>query len=204
MKLKYKILRWGLLRRLTPGVNIGISLTYRCNYNCSYCAAHDGDGKVKTYVKEMPFSNWLEIFDLFPYRIKMVCLSGGEPTLYKEFLDAANYILDRGWFLMIFTNLSKPDVLLKLKPSYRLKIKATYHRGQVDLEKFKENLAMMKDYNIDVHELETNSVPGSIKKRMYRENRYLDMKLKNSISFSPDGNLYLTCADKIYSKDGTF
>jgi MoaA/NifB/PqqE/SkfB family radical SAM enzyme len=70
---------------------------------------------------------WKEFVKSFPVKIKEVTISGGEPTLYPDFVELVNWLLDEGYHVKVFTNLSGNAKLSELKRSYKLIIKATCH-----------------------------------------------------------------------------
>lgn len=192
MKLNYKILRWGLLRNLKRGVDLVISPTYNCTLDCSYCDQKDLNGNLQIYRKERPVEDWINYIDKFPYRVRSVTISGGEPTIYPGFIELVNQLLEKGIFVFIFTNLTN-NRLLKIRPTYKLKIKATYH-DCFSLQVFKKHLDRLKDYNVVLREMRTNYFKDSEKWRFFSDE---ELKELRALQMSPDMRLYTTCYDKV-------
>lgn len=126
MKL-YNIFRFGLMKYTRKGVRLSIALTFRCNLRCPYCVVDKPQGKTPK-VKESTLDE-LKYFvkHKFPYKIREIKLTGGSPELHPDFVEFTNWLLDEGYFVMIFTNLVKPGVLMELKRTYRLMFIASYH-----------------------------------------------------------------------------
>jgi len=75
---------------------IGLFLTLRCCYNCSYCI------NWKHSVKERDSEYWINCFNNLETNLS-VTLSGGEPSLHKGFYEIINGIPQK---VDILTNLS--------------------------------------------------------------------------------------------------
>ena len=84
-----------------------------CNFRCPFC--HNGDlvlhsGNMKAYSEE-------EIFSLLDKRrnvLEGVCITGGEPTLYKKLPEFILKIKELGYKVKLDTNGSNPAMLQKL------------------------------------------------------------------------------------------
>lgn len=142
---------------------------YGCNLRCSYChnpdlISQEGVKKLKTYPEK-------EVLDFLKKRkgfIDGVCISGGEPTLYKELVPFAKKIKSMGFKLKIDTNGTNPKMLSnlvrrKLVDYVALDIKAPLEKydaivnSKVNIESIKESIALvqkLKDY-----EFRTTVVP---------------------------------------------
>lgn len=86
--------------------------TKACNLRCPFChnASLVLDQSLKTYSFE-------EIYDFLSSRRKMldaVCISGGEPTLMKNIVEAVKKIKELGYLIKLDTNGTNPDVLQEL------------------------------------------------------------------------------------------
>ena len=127
----YNILRYGLMKRLRifKPLRLSIALTMKCNLRCPYCSVEMAQGKIPKY-KESTLDELKHFVKVrFPYRkfLNEIKLTGGSPELHPNFLEFTNWLLDEGYFIMIFTNLMRPDILMKLKRTYRLMFVASYH-----------------------------------------------------------------------------
>jgi len=139
---------------IKPGVLIQISLTFRCMLNCTYCCQAFLLGN-RPKVKETNFLGWVRWFKRFPYKIKEIYVSGGEPTLHPDFVKIVSYLLSQGYFVKVFTNLMLPDKLIEIPKCYRFSIKTTYHHSQL-LSKFNKNYQKVnKKHSIYVDEIES-------------------------------------------------
>lgn len=83
-----------------------------CNFRCGYCHNRDVvNGQVDYELYEV-----LEELTEDKKIIEAVCLSGGEPTLYKGLPEVVTYLKNRGFLIKLDTNGSHPELLEKLKP----------------------------------------------------------------------------------------
>ncbi len=83
-----------------------------CNFRCGYC--HNIDvvkGKVDYELNEV-LEELKEDYQIIP----AVCLSGGEPTLYKDLPEVVAYLKNLDFLIKLDTNGSHPELLEKLKP----------------------------------------------------------------------------------------
>lgn len=139
---------WKLLRIhkktgnwFTRGASVCTILTMRCPLKCDQCPMYMY-GKAKKY-EESTFEEWVEFYQRFPQHIHQVYLSGGEPTLYKEFAKVANWLLDKGKHVCVFSNLWKPEAFLDIKPSWRFVVYSTFH-GVDDWDRYSKALAIVR------------------------------------------------------------
>jgi len=136
------ILRYGLMKRFKRGVPISVCLTYDCNLKCPYCI--NGDVSSKTF----GFEDWVKFFNKFPYKIREVLVSGGTAELHPDFIKIMKWLLNKGYFVQLYTNLVKIDILRQLPKTHRLIIISTYHhvvRPEIYSENYKE---LSKSYRI--------------------------------------------------------
>jgi MoaA/NifB/PqqE/SkfB family radical SAM enzyme len=134
-----------IAKKIKSGVLIQISLTMRCTLDCSYCCQKILLGH-RPMVHETSFTGWVRWFERFPYPIKEVYVSGGEPTLHPDFVRIVNYLIGKGYFVKVFTNLMTPGKLFSVIQSYRFSIKATYHHSQ-SKEQFDHNYQKVREYH---------------------------------------------------------
>jgi organic radical activating enzyme len=118
------------------GVTISCSLTFRCNLNCSYCTLGCSGKRVKS--PESTLKEWKERIETFPIKIKEVYVTGGEPALIDWMPEFVNWLLDRGIFVTLYTNLSVKKtvneelglyrrLLANIQKSNRFQILSTFH-----------------------------------------------------------------------------
>lgn len=77
-----------------------LALTYRCNNNCSHCY-----NDKSRQVKELPSKSWQKILEKIAQEgIPHVVFTGGEPTLYPDLIDLAEYAENLGLVAGLNTN----------------------------------------------------------------------------------------------------
>jgi len=92
-----------------------ISLTYRCNYNCVHCYCNLPAGS-DVREREMSTATIVELLDQMANAgCLWLILTGGEPTLRRDFGDIYRAAWERGFMTSVFSNGSQIDrPLLKL------------------------------------------------------------------------------------------
>lgn len=122
-------------------------ITQRCNYSCSYCASYDNT---------QPFSfktldDYIKAFEYLSKRygnktIKLNFL-GGEPTLFKQWVELVNWLSEHNYVPEITTNLSVPaeTYVDKLNGNAYNFITASYHPEFTTKDKFKNNAKILSD-----------------------------------------------------------
>ena len=192
------------LLRLHRGISMGIYLTWKCNFNCSYCPV-----PVSDYFdpNEWTFGHWLNFLKTFPVKIKEVALSGGEPTLRPGIVEFVNKLLDAGYFVTIYSNLSRPDVLNEIRTSPRLIILTNYHNEFISKEKFLANVGKMK-HQLQVGEFKKlTNISGKIRDVYLisesKRKAMMDIIYQNNLKITPKGRLVLSCYEAVvkYAKD---
>lgn len=84
-----------------------------CNFRCPFC--HNRDLVLSPH--SLPEISKEEVFSFLKKRSHIltgVCVSGGEPTLFKELPDFIRAIKDMGFYIKLDTNGSNPAVLENL------------------------------------------------------------------------------------------
>lgn len=180
-----KIKIYGKSLLFKRGCQVSLFITYSCNFNCPYCGASLPSGK-QPHGRESTIEEWKEFINKFPTKIKEFYVSGGEPTLYKDFIPLVEFLLTIG-HVKIFTNLSKPQILLSLPKSYKLTIRATFHHSD-DINRFNNSYnSIYKKHRIDVYEIGYSLLPYSI----------LVPPLEKKDYFA-DGNFRISCDRQIF------
>ena len=120
-------MRYGGLKKFYSGVRLYLNPTNRCNLNCSHCSWRlFGLGMLKKSKTEKTLDEWKTFFSDFPLKIKEVIFVGGEPCLYPDITELAEWLINEKIFVTIYTNLYT-DRLSVLKKNVRLRVIATYH-----------------------------------------------------------------------------
>jgi hypothetical protein len=153
--MKHNILRYGLMKRLGPGIRLSCFLTFKCTLDCFYCTLRAGGGYPESTT--MSAVEWRMKIKRFPVKIREVVLSGGEPMLYPHFVEFAQFLLDSGYYVTIYSNLSLKKGL-SLQPSRKLRFDASKHgqvRGEVPF--YYEEYA--KKYRVDCNDIKKEKTP---------------------------------------------
>jgi pyruvate formate lyase activating enzyme len=152
-----------------PGYVAATVFVGGCNFRCPFC--HNGDlvlcsNELSGYREE-------EIFAFLKKRknvLEGVCVTGGEPTLYKELPKFIEKIKELGYKVKLDTNGSNPGMLKelvkeKLVDYIAMDIKAPVYNYDkvcgvlVDVEKIKESVEFLK----------ANSVPYEFRTTLVKE-----------------------------------
>ena len=93
-----------------------LELTLRCNENCLHCGSRCGDVKSE----EMPVETYYEFLDKITRDFDpkpMLCITGGEPLLRREFFDIMAYAHKLGfrWGMTSNATLINADTVRKLQ-----------------------------------------------------------------------------------------
>lgn len=190
----HNILRYGLMKRFRSGVTLSLALTFRCTLDCLYCTTKMVNGKFPVS-EEATFEEWKIFINKFPYQIRDVHITGGSPELHPEFEKIVNWLLDKGIFVQVFTNLNRTDKLLLLNKTHRLMLLSTFHHSD-KLDRFMENYNLLKKhYRINVDEINDRYYQRFVKSSRLKEFCTMD-ELKNNIKMlriSPDCKVFETC-----------
>jgi MoaA/NifB/PqqE/SkfB family radical SAM enzyme len=209
MNLKRKlarVFRFGLMKRLKRGGRVTIFPSFKCSHDCSYCTLRkDGVFPVN---KLLPIEDWMAFLLNYDYTqrdsggIRDVILTGGEPTILPYFKELLEWMLfEKKWYVTMFSNLSNRN-LLKIKPSLRLRVGATFHHGQISQKKWEGNYnAVNKVHRVDVEEIEDGWLSYSTVKPLVNEKDVRD--LVEYIRVAPDLSIHMICyhASRNFCKD---
>ena len=139
--------------------------TAGCNMNCWYCHNYKLlSGEQKDYYHEV-----LEFLKLRVGQIDAVTISGGEPTINKDLEAFIKEVKAFGYLIKLDTNGLNPQVLKNLIDKNMLDyvamdIKAPFNkyenviRTNINLEKIKESMSILKNSNIN-YEFRTTFSP---------------------------------------------
>lgn len=129
-----------------------------CNFRCPFC--HNGDLVLNS--GDMPEISEDEVLSFLKKRknvLEGVCITGGEPTLYKELPELVEKIKKLGYSVKLDTNGSHPDMVeglieKKMVDYVAMDIKAPvfgYDKvcgTTVDIEKIKKSVELLKTRKI--------------------------------------------------------
>ena len=71
--------------------NLFLELTLRCNENCLHCGSRCGDNQYTEQPPEVYYGFLDKIKKDFSGELPMLCITGGEPLLYKDFFSVMEY-----------------------------------------------------------------------------------------------------------------
>ena len=104
------------LQKLTlldyPGKMAATVFAGGCNFRCPFC--HNASLVVGKRLKETPSVSEEDFFAFLKKRqglLEGVCVSGGEPTLYRDLIPFLNNIKELGYLVKLDTNGYRPEVL---------------------------------------------------------------------------------------------
>ncbi len=140
-----------------------------CNFRCGFCHNKDlvinpdklesiDEKKLLDFLKER--KKWIE----------GICITGGEPLLYKEITNFLKKVKEFGYAIKIDTNGTNPELISelikeKLVDFIAMDIKNSFERynetagTNVSIEKIKKSIEIIKNSKID-YEFRTTVVPG--------------------------------------------
>lgn len=149
-----------------PGKVVATIFLGGCNFRCPYCQNRD---LVLNYEK-MPTIKEEEVLEFLKEKEKWldgVCITGGEPLLYKEIVDFIKKIKDIGLLVKVDTNGTNPELLKKiinLVDYISMDIKAPLEkydnvaRVNVNKEEIKKSVDILKKGKVE-YEFRTTVVP---------------------------------------------
>ncbi|OGJ16895.1 hypothetical protein A3K73_00450 [Candidatus Pacearchaeota archaeon RBG_13_36_9] len=80
-----------------------LSLTDKCNLDCKYC--YQGSSPTLNSDNELKKEEWIRLIkELKKLKVKKIRFVGGEPFLYKHFLEILDYSNKEGFKIKVFTN----------------------------------------------------------------------------------------------------
>ena len=197
------IFRHYYVREFRKGHIITIIPSYECNFRCSYCARNQYGDVPKADLKSL--EDWkyhLKSLDtslrLGRSNIKAIIFNGGEPTILPYFNELADWILDQGWMLDVFTNLSKIAPLLRLRQTHRLIIHASHHPEDMKASRFISNWKKVdKMHRVEVREMGERRLMNTHKKTHlfpYADiSKEKESDLIGHLRIDPNLNIYFSC-----------
>ena len=122
----------------------------KCNYACSYCPDHLHNGE----------TSWLKLKDItdfidrihehyvkrLGYKNILFSLTGGEPTLWKDFLPFIEYIHHKGFYSGLTTNGSVSLRFWERVSTYFNYICLSFHPESADPDKFLKTYQFLHDH----------------------------------------------------------
>jgi len=154
-----------------PGKICSVIFVNNCNFKCHYC--HNPE-LIEGNLDNLDENEILEFLDRRKNYVDSIVISGGEPCLQEDLINFIKNVKEIGLFIKIDTNGSRPDVLKelidnKLVDYIAMDIKAPFEKykdvikGDVDLEKIRESVKLIKESNVD-YEFRTTILPKLLNK----------------------------------------
>jgi len=152
-----------------PGKICSIIFIGGCNFRCGFCQNPD---LVKNPEK-LPTILEKEIFEFLHSRKKWIdgiCITGGEPCLYKELINFVGKVKDMELLVKLDTNGSRPEIInsllekglidyIAMDIKSDLKHYKDVANAKVDIKDIEKSVEIIKNSNID-YEFRTTVVPG--------------------------------------------
>ncbi len=150
-----------------PNTVAATIFTGGCNMRCPYC--HNPE--LISGQTPVDFISKTQLFNYLKKRKSVlggVCMTGGEPTLFKNLKTIIDEIHDLGLKFKLDTNGTNPEILKNLKPDFiAMDIKTSlekYHLlGFKNSQKIEESIEYIKNSQIP-HEFRTTCVPTIVDK----------------------------------------
>ncbi|RME55562.1 anaerobic ribonucleoside-triphosphate reductase activating protein, partial [Candidatus Woesearchaeota archaeon] len=154
-----------------PGNIVSTIFTGGCNFRCPFC--HNPE-LVESKGQELSQSKILEFLEQRKHLTDGVCITGGEPTIHSDLPELVKKIKSLKLKVKLDTNGTNPDMLKNLLSSKLLDyiamdIKSSLNNyskatsTELDLEKIKESIEIIKSSNID-YEFRTTMVKKFVSK----------------------------------------
>lgn len=122
----------------------------RCTYDCSYCPPPNkrGSDNWLSVPIVLNFSNHIEQYiRSIDSKIDIHCLfTGGEPTVWKGFLDVLNLLSEKGWKVKVNTNGSRSIAWWEENAKKFDRIFMSYHSEHVNDDEFIEKARICSQY----------------------------------------------------------
>lgn len=140
-----------------------------CNFRCGFCYNAD----LVNDSKELREYSEQEILDFLESKKNVldgVCITGGEPTLYKNLKEFISKIKEKGFKIKLDTNGTNPGILKelideKLLDYIAMDIKSSKNRYNdaaavsVNIDNLNKSIGLIKNSNVD-YEFRSTVVPG--------------------------------------------
>lgn len=177
-------------------------LTDECNIRCKNC--HWFSQPVNPSGKMIGYTDYLTWIDKNMDKIKFITLSGGEPTLYPDFLKLINHIPET-LKVRVYSNGTNPHILKQIT---RKNLELVVSRNRKVDAGFEERIRQLnRDYRIQSFNQEDSTLADEVKFGENESNFHLIGKTclckSRGIRFGADGYAY-NCETGLRSKNGKY
>ena len=184
-------------------LEIDYLLTFRCNYDCSYCISHDTNHPSLQRSPNEIIDALTFIFKQYSNKKIKLRILGGEPFVYKYFINLVNELSNNNFLqINIVTNLSVTEKSLeKLKVSKNFLIAASYHpeysnnKDFVNKIKYLQNRGFKTYCSVSIHPDEKY-----LKNSLYVLENLTGEVYPNFLSFMQESNVNIFGKSYDYSK----
>ena len=130
---------------------IGVFLTFRCPYNCSYCINHFHANAMQSY-RECSGAQWLQFFKRLTPRDVPITLQGGEPGVHPDFIELVqqtcafhpvDILTNLAFDLDAFIRAVDPALINRTAPYAPIRV--SYHPEQFSLETITRRVLKLMD-----------------------------------------------------------
>ena len=160
-----------------PGKVAASIFTGGCNFNCPWCQNRSLiDRDYLSLIEDIPLNSILDNLKRKKGKIEGVCITGGEPTVWKDQLfDFISIIKSEGFLVKLDTNGSNPEVLQfllthKMIDFVAMDIKNVWEKylmtiglRSFSLNKIESSIELIKNSDIG-HQFRTTLVPELVEK----------------------------------------
>jgi len=120
-------------------------LTFRCTANCRYCLQQGIDRNAYNEVEPKQWIDWLDTSTFVGGKLSLI---GGEPTIYKGFVDIIDALHNK-YLITVTTNLNSPlfndmNKFLQWATSVRVRWNVSFHPNTLPVEKFIDTVTRMR------------------------------------------------------------
>ena len=129
----------------TKGSVMAAVINTKCNFHCSYCPMFLTDNKYPKF-KECSLDEWKEFFYKYPDWLSLIFVTGGEPSLLEWIGDLVNFLTERNHHVCLFSNMHKPENLIKIEKSFKFVLIPTFHPEYEDKKVFEEKVNYLKRF----------------------------------------------------------
>lgn len=117
-----------------------------CTYNCSYCPSGNKAGKEKWLTLDLAKGFIDQLEQHVSKQDVEILFTGGEPTIWANFVDLCQYIKNKGWKVSLLTNLVRNLDWWKQNWSLFTRVTYSYHSEGSNDSEFIEKLKWLDSF----------------------------------------------------------
>jgi MoaA/NifB/PqqE/SkfB family radical SAM enzyme len=170
------------------GLRVDSLITFDCTFACDYCYRMVTGKRPKSEVKKL--YEWKKFINEFPEKIKVMGITGGEPTIMWWLPDYINFLHEKKIHVNLFTNLAFPERIFEVKQISNFTVIASFHEQFDHRSEFDKKVFALRKagYKVQI------DIFGTTKKKMTVE----DLKNQTGkLMIAPDLTIFLRCYDMI-------